>query len=152
MTDNKPSVLQKERRLKNRSQIPKSLDAKVIVCHQRGAEDGRQEVFEPCCQGYLSNICERGVQIIVGVTCWKHLHPNQSIKLQLDIASGETEIKTEVIGCVRYIVPYRQDKDIKLGIEFSESGFHAGIKQSIRQIFKISEPCPECKFDECPSI
>jgi len=41
MTDNKPTVQQKERRLRSRRQIPKSLDAKVTVWTCQGAEDGQ---------------------------------------------------------------------------------------------------------------
>ena len=152
MTDNKQSVQQKARRLKTRWQIPKSLAAKVIICTQQGAGDGRKEVPEQCWQGCLSNICELGAQITVDVVCWEQLRTNQSVKLQFDISSCETEIKTEVIGQVKYIVPDEQDNRIKLGIEFSESEFHADTKQTISRIYGFSWPCLECKFDECPNL
>ena len=152
MTDNKLSIQQKERRLKTRWQIPKSLDAKVIVCTQQGAGDVRKEAPEQCWQGCLSNICELGVQIMVEVVCWEQLRTNQSVKLQFDISSSETEIKTEVIGQVKYIVPDEQDNRIKLGIEFLESELNADTKQAIHRISEFSGSCPECKFDECPNI
>ena len=152
MTDNKPSVQQKERRLRTRWQIPKSLDAKVTVWAQQGAGDGRKEAPEQCWQGCLSNICELGAQIIVGAVYWEQLRPNQSVKLQFDISSSETEIKTEVIGQVKYLVPDEQDNRIKLGIEFLESELNADTKQAIHRISEFSWSCSECKFDECPNI
>ena len=48
MTDNKPYVQQKERRLKTRWQIPKSMDAKVMVRTQQVVGDGRKEAPEQC--------------------------------------------------------------------------------------------------------
>jgi hypothetical protein len=152
MTDNKPSVQQKERRRRTRWQIPKSLDAKVTIWTQQGAGDGRKEAPEQCWQGCLSNICELGAQIMVEAVCWEQLRPNQSVKLQFDISSGETEIKTEVIGQVRYIVAGEQDNRIKLGIEFSESELPADTKQAISRIFGFAGSCPECKFNECPNL
>lgn len=152
MTDNKPSVQQKERRLRNRWQIPESLDAKVTVCIQQGEEDGRDETPEQYWQGCLGDICEAGAQIIVDADCWEQLRTNQRIKLQLDISSSETEIKTEATGHVRYIVPDEQDNRIKLGIEFSESELNGDIKRAIHQVCKVVEHCPECKFDECPNL
>ena len=149
MTDNKPSIPQKEQRLRTRWQIPKSLDAKAVVWTLQGAGDGRKETPEQCFQGCLSNICELGMQIIVEKACWEQLHANQSVKLQLDVSSSEMEIKTEVIGHVKYVLPDEQVNKIKLGIEFSESGLHADTRQAIRQISEFSRSCPECKFDEC---
>ncbi len=152
MTDNKPSVQQKERRLRNRWPIPKSLDAKVTLRTQQGAEDGRNETPEQCWQGCLSNICEAGAQIIVDAVCWERLRTNQRVKLQLDISSSEAEIQTEVTGQVRYMVPDEQENRIKLGIEFSESALNADTKRAIHQVCEGVEPCPECKFDECPNL
>jgi len=115
---------QKERRLKTRWQIPKSMDAKVIVRTQQGAGDGRKEAPEQCWQGCLRNICERGTQILVEAVCWEQLRTNQNVMLQFDISSSETEIKTEVIDQVRYILPDERDNSIMLGIEFPESESH----------------------------
>ncbi len=129
MTDNKPSVRQKERRLKTRRQIPKSLDAKVIVRIQQGARDGRKEASEQCWQGYLSNIGESGIQILVEAACWEHFYANPNVMLQFDISLCETE----VIGQVRYIL-HEQDNSITLGIEFSESELQADTKQLIHRI------------------
>jgi hypothetical protein len=103
-------------------------------------------------QGCLGNICEAGAQIIVDADCWEQLHTNQRIKLQLDISSSETEVKTEATGQVRYIVPDEQDNRIKLGIEFSESALNADTKRAIQQVCEGVEHCPECKFDECPNL
>ena len=130
MTDNKPSVRQKERRLKTRRQIPKSLDAKVIVRIQQGARDGRKEASEQCWQGYLSNIDESGAQILVEAVSWEHFYANPNVMLQFDISLCETE----VIGQVRYILPDEQDNSITLGIEFSESELQADTKQLIHRI------------------
>ncbi|MHC4084870.1 MAG: PilZ domain-containing protein [Planctomycetota bacterium] len=152
MTDKKPSVQQKERRLRNRWQIPESLDAKATVWIQQGEEDGRNETPEQYWQGCLGNICEAGAQIIVDADCWERLRTNQRIKLQLDISSSETEIKTEATGQVRYIVPDEQDNRIKLGIEFSESELNTDTKRAIHQVCEGIEHCPECKFDECPNL
>ena len=152
MTENKSTVQQKEQRLKTRWQIPKSLDAKVTVWTRQGAEDDQNEASEQHWKGFLSDICECGAQILMERVCWEQLHSNQSVKLQFEISSGETEIKTEVIGQVRYILPDEQDNKIKLGIEFLESELHADIKQAIDRIFVISERCSECKFDECPNL
>ncbi len=82
----------------------------------------------------------------------KRIRANQNVMLQFDISSGETEIKTEVIGQVKYILPDEQDNSIKLGIEFSESELHADTKQLIHRISAFSGSCPECKFDECPNL
>jgi len=152
MTDNKPSVQQKERRLKTRWQIPKSMDAKVMVRTQKVVGDGCKEAPDQCWQGCLSNICERGAQILVDSVCWGQLHKNQNIILQFDVSSVENETKTEAIGQVRYIFPDEQDNSIILGIEFSESEFYADTKQLIHRISDFSEICPECKFDECPNV
>ncbi|MBW8038984.1 MAG: hypothetical protein FVQ85_03180 [Planctomycetes bacterium] len=152
MTDNKPSVQQKERRLRNRWLIPKSLDAKVTIWTQQRAGDGRNETPEQYWQGCLGNICEAGAQIIVDADCWERLRTNQRVKLQLDISSSETEIQTEVTGQVRYMVPDEQDNRIKLGIEFSESALNADTKRAIHQVCEDVEPCPECTFDECPNL
>lgn len=152
MTDNEPSVRQKERRLKTRWQIPKSMDAKVIVKTQQGTGDVRKEAPEQCWQGCLSNICERGAQILVKTVCWGQLRTNQNVMLQFDISSVETEIKTEVVGQVRYILPDEQDNSIILGIEFSESELYADTKQLLHRISEFSGICPECKFDECPNL
>ncbi|MHC4243794.1 MAG: PilZ domain-containing protein [Planctomycetota bacterium] len=148
MTDNKPPVQQKKQRLKTRWQIPKSLDAKVIVRTQQGARDGRKEASEQCWQGYLINIGESGAQILVEAVCWEQFYANPNVMLQFDISLCETE----VIGQVRYILPDEQDNSIKLGIEFSESELHADTKQLIHRISALSGNCPECKFDECPSL
>jgi len=150
MTDNKPTVQQKERRLRSRRQIPKSLDAKVTVWTRQGAEDGQNETSEQHWEGCLSNICEHGALILVEAVYWEQLRPNQSVKLQFDISSSEP--KTVVIGHVRYILPDEQDNRIKLGIEFLEYELQADTKQSIRRIFEILETCHECKFDECQNI
>lgn len=152
MTDNKPYVQQKERRLRNRWPIPKSLDAKVTIWTQQGAEDGRNEAPEQYWQGCLGNICEAGAQIIVNADCWERLRTNQRVKLQLDISSSETEIQTEATGQVRYMVPDEQENRIRLGIEFSESALSADAKRAIHQVCEVVEPCPECKFDECPNL
>ncbi len=141
-------VPKKERRLKTRWQIPKSLDTKVIVRTQQGARDGRKVASEQCWQGCLSNFCERGAQILVEAVCWGQLRANQNVILQFDISSCETE----VIGQVRYILPDEQDNSIKLGVEFSESELQADTKQLIHRISALSGSCPECKFDECPSL
>ncbi|MHC4111493.1 MAG: PilZ domain-containing protein [Planctomycetota bacterium] len=150
MTDNKPPVHLKERRLRTRWKIPQSLNAKVTVWTQQGAGNGRNEPPEQCWQGCLGNICESGAQIIVEAVCWERLRTHQRIKLQLDISSSETEIKTQATGQVRYIVPDEQDNRIKLGIEFSESALNADTKRAIHQVCEVAEPCSECKFDECP--
>ena len=150
MTDNKPTVQQKERRLRSRRQIPKSLDAKVTVWTCQGAEDGQNETSEQHWEGCLSNICEHGALILVEAVYWEQFRPNQSVKLQFDISSSEP--KTEVIGHIRYILPDEQDNRIKLGIEFLEYELQADTKQSIRRIFEILETCHECKFDECQNI
>jgi len=147
MTDNKPSAQQKIRRLKTRWQIPKSLDTKVILRAKQGAGDGRKESQEQSWQGCLSNICERGAQILVEAVCWGQLSTNQNVMLQIEIILCETE----VIGQVRYILPDEQDNSIQLGIEFSESELQADIKQLFHGISEFSAGCPECKFDECPS-
>jgi hypothetical protein len=152
MTDKKPSVQQKERRLRTRWQIPKSLDAKVTVWTQQEAGDDRNEVPEQHWQGCLSNICELGAQIIVEAVCWEQLRTNQKVRLQLYISSSETQIKTEATGKVRYIVPDEQDNRIKLGIKFSEFKLNAKTKRAIRQVCETVGSCPECKFDECPNL
>ena len=152
MTDNKPLVHQKERRLRNRWQIPESLDAKVTVWIQQAREDARNDAPEQYLQGSLGDICEAGAQIIVDDDCWERLRTNQRIKLQIDISSGKTKIKTEVTGRVRYIVPDEQDNRIKLGIKFSGSALNADTKRAIRQVCESVEHCPECKFDECPNL
>ncbi len=80
MTDNKPSVLHKERRLKNRWQIPKSLDAKVTIWIQQESDDVRNETEDQYWQGCLGNICDAGAQIIVNADCWEHLRTNHEDK------------------------------------------------------------------------
>jgi len=152
MTDNKPSVQQKERRLRTRFQIPKPQDAKVTVWTQQGAENAQNETSGQCWQGCLGNICERGLQVILEAVCWEQLRPNQRVKLQLDISSSQIEIKTEATGQVRYIMPDEQDNRIKLGIKFLESELCADTKQAIHKICEVVEPCPESTFDECPNL
>ena len=152
MTDNKPFILQKERRLRTRWQIPKSLDANVIVLTQQEAGDVPNEAPEQYLQGRLGNICDLGAQIIVEAACWEMLRTNQKVKLQLDISSSEIEIKTEATGRVRYIVPDEQDNKIKLGIKFSEFELSADTKKAIHQVCEAVGACPECKFDECPNL
>jgi hypothetical protein len=152
MTDNKPFVLKKERRLRTRWQIPKSLDAKVTVWTQQEAGDDRNETPEQHWQGCLSNICDLGAQIIVEAVCWEQLRTNQKVRLQLDISSGETEMKTEATGRVRYILPDEQDNRIKLGIKFSEFKLNADTKRAIHQVCEAIRRCPECKFDECTNL
>ena len=152
MTDNKPTVQQKEQRRRPRRQIPKSLDAKVTVWTHQGAEDGQNKASEQHWEGRLSNICERGALILLDAVYWEQLRPNQSVKLQFNISSSETENKTKVIGNVRYILPDEEDNRIKLGIEFLEYELQADTKQSICRIFEILETCPECKFDECQNL
>lgn len=152
MTDNKPSVLQKERRLRTRWQIPKSLDANVTVWIQQGEGDVPNEAPEQYLKGCLGNICDLGAQIIVEAACWELLRTNQKVKLQLDISSSEIKIKTEATGRVRYIVPDEQDNKIKLGIKFSEFKLNADTQKAIHQICEAVGACPECKFDECPNL
>jgi hypothetical protein len=147
MADNDLSVQHKERRLKNRWKIPKSLDAKVTVRTLQGTKDGFKQTSNPRWQGYLRNFCERGAQILVQAVCWGQLRANQNVMLQFNISSCETE----VIGQVRYIMPDEHDNGIKLGIEFTESELQAETKQLINQISELSGGCPECKFDVCPS-
>ena len=152
MTENKQSVLLEEQRLTTRWQIPKSLDAKVIILAIEGPVDEQKETSEQCFQGSLSNICELGAQIIVEAAFWEQLHANQNVKLQIALSSCETEIKTEVIGQVKYVVPDEQENKIKLGIKFSESGINADIKLAINRISESSDACSKCKFEECTNL
>lgn len=137
MTDNKPSVQQKEQRLRTRFQIPKSQNAKVTFWTQQGAGDAQNETPGQCWQGCLGNICERGVQVIVEADCWGQLRTNERVKLQLDISSSQIEIKTEATGEVRYIVPDEQDDRVKLGIEFSESELDADTNRQLVKSMKL---------------
>ena len=148
MKNNEPSIQCKEQRRRTRWQIPKSLDLKVIIRPKQEAGDDWINP-EQCWQGSLNNICELGAQITVDLVCWEQLHANQSLKLQFDASSSATQIKTEVIGQVRYAVPDEQYDRIKLGIEFSESDLNAVAKEAISRILKLSNNCSECKFDEC---
>jgi hypothetical protein len=88
----------------------------------------------------------------VEAACWEQLRTNQKVRLQLDISSGETQIKTEATGRVRYIVPDEQDNRIKLGIKFSEFKLNADTKRAIQQVCEDVGACPDCKFDECTNL
>ena len=152
MTDDKPSVQQKERRLRPRFQIPKSQDAKVTLWAQQGTGDAQNETPEQCWQGCLGNICDRGLQVILEAVCWVQLRPNQRVKLQFDISSSQIEIKTEATGQVRYVLADEQDNRIKLGIGFLESELCADTKQAIHQVCEVVGFCPEYTFNKCPNL
>ena len=87
MTDNKPSVLQKERRLRTRWQIPKSLDANVTVWIQQGEGDVPNEAPEQYLKGCLGNICDLGALFIVVADCWELLRKIHMLNLKLYISS-----------------------------------------------------------------
>ena len=151
MADNK-TIIQKERRQKTRWEIPQSLKANAIISTQQRLEDIWKDTSEQFFQGYLSNICELGAQTILEATCWEQLQTNQCVKLQIDASSCETEIKTEIFGRIKYIMPDEQDNKIRLGIEFLEAGLNDDTKQAIRKISESSGTCSECTFDECPNL
>jgi hypothetical protein len=152
MTDNKVSTQQKERRERIRWQIPKSVDSKVTIWTQKQAVAGQNGISEDCLLGCLVNICERGMQTTLDADCWGQLRTNQSVKIIFDISSSETEIKTEVNGYVRYILPDEQDNRILLGIEFSKPDLHTDTLQSISRICEFSGPCTEIKSGKCPNM
>lgn len=150
MTDNKPSVQQKERRQRIRQEIPKPQDTKVLVFAQQDVEKEQKEAPEECWQGCLGNICELGAQIIVEEDCWGQLSSNQKVKLQIDIPLSETKIKAEIIGNVIYVVPDEQDNKIKMGVRFSESELDADTKRAIPQACEAIGPCLASEFGDCP--
>jgi hypothetical protein len=149
MADYTPSLRQKEQRKKVRLHTRESMDPKVTIWAQNSLYDGAQNVTPTeSWEGYLRNICSRGVQVIFKANWCGQLRKHQRVKLQFDNCST----KAEVIGRLVYIAPDKEACNVKLGIEFIEYELDPDAKWAINRICEDAVPCAEFRFDGAPGL
>lgn len=110
------SIDRMQRRAYNRTQVPKSLNVRVLFWHRGYSDESRQVPLENYWQGSLLNISAGGIQIAVDFDQKPNFKIGQLVGLQFTPMSYQKPIHVE--GQVRHIAQGVEGQKFCIGIEF----------------------------------